>query len=82
MSMPIVDDARARRRAGAQAEQISEAAARLVAQRVAQGFPPKVTDPVVLARIAAILRSTDTEREREPDSQQQQQAAARATRGA
>ena len=60
MSMPK-DDARARRRAEAQAEQIREAAARLVLERVAQGFPPKVTDPVVLARIAAILRITDTE---------------------
>ncbi len=53
------DDARARRRAQVQAEQIREAAARLVAERVVQGFPPKTTDPVVLARIAAILRSTD-----------------------
>ena len=53
--------ARARRRADAQAEQIREGAARLVAERLAQGFPPKVTDPVVLARIAAILRTTDTE---------------------
>ena len=79
ISMPK-DDARARRRAEAQAKQIREAAARLVAEREAQGFPPKVTDPVVLARIAAILRSTDTEREREPDSEQQQQAAARARR--
>lgn len=81
MSMPMVDDARARRRAEAQAEQIREAAARLVAERAAQGLPPKVTDPVVLARIAAILRSPETEREREPDSQQQQ-APARAPEGA
>ena len=73
------DDARARRRAEAEAEQIREAAARLVAERVAQGFPPKVTDPVVLARIAAILRSTDTQRARtKPDSQQRRQAAGRA----
>jgi hypothetical protein len=73
------DDARARRRAEAQAEQIREAAAGLVAERVAQGFPPKVTDPVVLARIAAILRSTDTQRPRtQPDSQQRRQAAGRA----
>ena len=76
MSMSV-DDARARR-AEALAEQIREAAARLVAERVMQGFPAKVIDPVVLARIAAILRSTDTERE--PDSQQQQRGAARARR--
>ena len=70
------DDARARRRAEAQAEQIREAAARLVAERVAQGFPPKVTDPVVLARIAAILRSADMSRARtQPASKQQQQHA-------
>jgi hypothetical protein len=61
MSMPM-NEARARRRAEAQAEQIREAAARLVAERVMQGFPPKVIDPVVLARIAAILRSTNTPR--------------------
>jgi len=80
MSMPR-DDARARRRAEAQAEQIREGAARLVAERVAQGFPPKVTDPVVLARIAAILASTDTSRARtQPGSEQQQQQ--RATRRA
>jgi len=73
------DDARAWRRVEAQTKQIREAAARLVAEREAQGLPPKVTDPVVLGRIAAILRTTDTEREREPDSEQQQ-AAARARR--
>jgi hypothetical protein len=61
MSMPMYD-ARGRRRAETQAEQIHEAAARLVAERVMQGLPPKVTDPVVLARIAAILTSTDTPR--------------------
>lgn len=70
--MPEEGD-RARRRAEAQAEQIREAAARLVAERVAQGLPPKVTDPVVLARIAAMLRSTESplSEGREPDSQQQ-----------
>jgi hypothetical protein len=70
--MPKAGD-RTRRRAAAQAEQIREAAGRLVAERVAQGLPPKVTDPVVLARIAAILRSTESplSEGREPDSQQQ-----------
>jgi hypothetical protein len=70
--MPKAGD-RARRRAAAQAEQIREAAGRLVAERVAQGLPPKVTDPVVLARIAAILRSTESplSEGREPDSEQQ-----------
>jgi len=52
--MPTNQD-RARRHADAQAQQIREAAARLVAERAAQGLPPTVTDPVVLARIAAIL---------------------------
>ena len=67
------DGNRARRRAETQAEQIREAAARLVAERVAQGLPPKVTDPVVLARIAAIVRSTESPltEGRESDSQQQ-----------
>jgi len=50
----------ARRRAEAQAEQIREAAARLVAERVAKGLQPTVTDPTVLARIAAILTSTES----------------------
>jgi hypothetical protein len=70
--MPKAGD-RTRRRAAAQAEQIREAAGRLVAERVAQGLPPKVTDPVVLARIAAILRSTESALSggREPDRQQQ-----------
>jgi hypothetical protein len=70
--MPKNDD-RARRRAEAQAEQLREAAARLVAERMAQGLPPTVTDPVVLARIAAILRSTVSalSEGREPDRQQQ-----------
>jgi hypothetical protein len=71
------NEARARRRPEAQAEHMREAAARLVAERAAQGFPPKVTDPVVLARIAAILRSADTSRARtQPSSKQQQQQAA------
>lgn len=75
MSMPMYD-ARARRRPEAPPEQIREAAARLVAERAAQGFPPKVTDPVVLTRIAAILRSADTSRARsQPGRQQQQQQA-------
>jgi len=78
MSMSV-DDAHARRRAEAQAEQIGEAAARLVAERVMQGFPPKVTDPVVLARIAAILTSTDTPRASTDSQQQQQQQQAAGT---
>jgi hypothetical protein len=35
--------------------QLDEAVDRLLASRVAQGFPAKVEDPAVLARIAAIL---------------------------
>lgn len=30
---------------------------RLVAERAAQGLPPKITDPVAIARVAAIIRS-------------------------
>lgn len=33
-----------------------EAVRRLIDARVAAGFPPTVTDPAVLARIAAILK--------------------------
>lgn len=40
----------ARRRAEAQAEQMHEAAARLVAERVTQGLLPTVTDPSVCSR--------------------------------
>ena len=58
----------ARRRAEAQDEQIREAAARLVAERVAQGLPPTVTDPSVLARIAAILTSTESASNRGDES--------------
>jgi hypothetical protein len=76
------NDARDRRRPAAQAEQIREAAARLVAERAARGFPPKVTDPVVLARIAAILRSADTSRARTQSGSKQllRQATGRARR--
>lgn len=69
----LKDRDRAGRRAEAQAEQTREAAARLVAERVAQGLPPKITDPAVLTRIAAILRSAGSplSKRRKPDSQQQ-----------
>jgi hypothetical protein len=66
------DGDRARRRAEVQAEQIREAAARLVAERVAQGLPPTVTDPSVLARIAAILTSTGSTSNQRGDSESQQ----------
>lgn len=46
------------RKAASQVPSIEEAAARLVAQRVQQGLPPQVEDPVVLARIASLLRAT------------------------
>lgn len=36
---------------------IQEAVDRLVAARVEQGLPPTVKDPLVLAKIAAILRT-------------------------
>ena len=37
-------------------------AERLLAQRQAQGLPPKVTDPTALARVAAILTARGGER--------------------
>ena len=40
---------------------LHDAVNRLVASRIAQGFPAKVEDPTVLARIAAIV--LDDERE-------------------
>jgi hypothetical protein len=33
-------------------------AERVAASRAAQGLPPKITDPQIIARIAAVLRST------------------------
>jgi hypothetical protein len=39
------------------AARIREAAARLVADRVRQGLPARIEDPVVLARIASILKT-------------------------
>ncbi len=68
--MPTNDD-RARRLAEAQAQQIREAAARLVAERAAQGLPPTVTDPVVLAGIAAILTNTGPMSKKEGTSEGQ-----------
>lgn len=40
---------------------LDEAVQRLLASRVAQGFPEKVEDPAVLARIAAILLEHERE---------------------
>jgi hypothetical protein len=37
------------------------AIARLRAGRERQGLPPVVTDPAVLARVAAVLRAAETE---------------------
>ncbi len=46
---------RAQTRAEHERRLLDEAVHRLLASRVAQGFPEKVEDPAVLARIAAIL---------------------------
>lgn len=46
---------RAQIRAEHERRLLDEAIHRLLASRVAQGFPEKVEDPAVLARIAAIL---------------------------
>lgn len=40
---------------------LDEAVGRLLASRVEQGFPARVKDPVVLARIAAILSEHERE---------------------
>ena len=50
----------ARRRMGAEMDAdeqtLKEAARRLVSEsRAAQGLPPKITDPVVIRRVAALL---------------------------
>jgi hypothetical protein len=46
---------RAEARAEHKRRLLDEAVERLLASRVAQGFPAKVEDPAVLAQIAAIL---------------------------
>lgn len=52
---------RAEARAEHQRRLLDEAVGRLLASRVAQGFPAKVEDPAVLARIAAILLEHERE---------------------
>jgi hypothetical protein len=52
---------RAEARAEHERRLLEEAVGRLLASRVAQGFPARVEDPAVLARIAAILREHERE---------------------
>lgn len=52
---------RAQTRAEHEGRLLDEAVDRLLASRVAQGFPAKVEDPAVLARIAAILLEHERE---------------------
>lgn len=52
---------RAQIRAEHERRLFDEAVHRLLASRVAQGFPRKVEDPAVLARIAAILLEHERE---------------------
>ncbi len=62
---PPVQKLTAGQRAEARAEHerrlLDEAVGGLLASRVAQGFPAKVEDPVVLGRIAAILLEHERE---------------------
>jgi hypothetical protein len=41
---------------------LADAAARLAATAVAQGFPARITDPSVLGRIAAVLADAPTKK--------------------
>jgi hypothetical protein len=52
---------RAQIRAEHERRLLDEAVHRLVASRIAQGFPEKVEDPAVLGRIAAILLEHERE---------------------
>lgn len=45
----------------------AEITARVTASRAAQGLPPKVEDPAILAKVAALLRAdVPTQSERRP----------------
>jgi len=57
LTMEDRTDARAER----ERHRLRDAVDRLLASRVAQGFPAKVEDPITLARIAAILLDHELE---------------------
>lgn len=57
----LTPELRAEARAEHERRVVHEAVGRLLASRVAQGFPEKVEDPAVLARIAAILLEHERE---------------------
>jgi hypothetical protein len=48
-------------RTGRERRRLHDAVNRLVASRIAHGFPAKVEDPTVLARIAAIVLNDERE---------------------
>jgi len=60
----LTPEQRTEARAERETRRLYDAVDQLLASRVAQGFPAKVADPTLLARIAAIL----LEHEREPRS--------------
>jgi hypothetical protein len=57
----LTPEQRAEARAERERRRLHDAVDRLLASRVAQGFPAKVEDPTVLARIAAILLEHERE---------------------
>ena len=57
----LTPEQRAEARAERERRRLHDAVDRLLASRVEQGFPAKVEDPTVLARIAAILLEHERE---------------------
>jgi len=60
----LAPEQRTEARAARERRRLHEAVDWLLASRVAQGFPAKVEDPIVLARIAAILLEQAREQRR------------------
>jgi hypothetical protein len=60
-SQKLTPGQRAQTRAEHERRLLDEAVQRLLASRVAQGFPEKVEDPAVLDRISAILLEHERE---------------------
>jgi len=59
----LTPEQRTEARAERERRRLHDAVDRLLASRVAQGFPAKVEDPTVLARIAAILLEHEREKQ-------------------
>jgi hypothetical protein len=57
----LAPEERTKARAERERNRLHDAVGRLLASRLAQGFPEKVEDPAVLARIAAILLEHERE---------------------